>query len=72
MNNIFHTPKPIHTLYDLKGATYSGRYVKRSNFMSNGSTVCGKDLNFQGFTDDDYKPSNKKKKNILYLNIDNG
>jgi 1-phosphatidylinositol-4-phosphate 5-kinase len=22
MNNIFHTPKPIHTLYDLKGATY--------------------------------------------------
>jgi len=54
MNNIFHTPKPIHTLYDLKGATYSGRYVKRCKFenKSNSSVVCGKDLNFQGFIDD--------------------
>ena len=62
MNNIFHTPKPIHTLYDLKGATYSGRYVKRSKFetKSKDSNVCGKDLNFQGFTDDD-KPGNTKK-----------
>ena len=30
MNNIFHTPKPIHTMYDLKGATYHGRYVKKT------------------------------------------
>ena len=62
MNNIFHTPKDIHTLYDLKGATYSGRYVKRSKFstQSKGSKVCGKDLNFQGFTDDD-QPGNEKK-----------
>ena len=62
MNNIFHTPKPIHTLYDLKGATYSGRYVKKTKFefKSKGSLVCGKDLNFQGFTDDD-EPGNKKK-----------
>jgi 1-phosphatidylinositol-4-phosphate 5-kinase len=61
MNNILHTPKPIHTLYDLKGATYSGRYVKRSKFetASKDSKVCGKDLNFQGFTDDN-KSSNKK------------
>ena len=55
MNNIFHTPKPIHTLYDLKGATYSGRYVKKSKFETEGSVVCGKDLNFQGFTDDNKK-----------------
>ena len=61
MNNIFHTPKPIHTLYDLKGATYSGRYVKRSKFEIKGSKVCGKDLNFQGFTDDDIRSSNEKK-----------
>lgn len=62
MNNIFHTPKPIHTLYDLKGATYSGRYVERSEFKtrSKNSTVCGKDLNFQGFTDNN-KSDNKKK-----------
>jgi len=62
MNNIFHTPKPIHTLYDLKGATYSGRYVNRYKFETNskGSNVCGKDLNFQGFTDNG-KPDNKKK-----------
>jgi len=61
MNNILHTPKAIHTLYDLKGATYSGRYVKRSKFetASKDSKVCGKDLNFQGFTDDN-KSSNKK------------
>jgi hypothetical protein len=61
MNNILHTPKPIHTLYDLKGATYSGRYVKRYKFetASKDSKVCGKDLNFQGFTDED-KSSNKK------------
>ena len=62
MNNIFHTPKPIHTLYDLKGATYSGRYVKTSKFETNSKdpTVCRKDLNFQGFTDDD-NPGNEKK-----------
>ena len=61
MNNIFHTPKPIHTLYDLKGATYSGRYVKRCKFdtKSKCSSICGKDLNFQGFTDDN--TGNKKK-----------
>ena len=61
MNNIFHTPKPIHTLYDLKGATYSGRYVKRCKFenKAKGSNVCGKDLNFRGFTDND-KSGNKK------------
>ena len=55
INNILHTPKPIHTLYDLKGATYSGRYVKRSKFetKSKDSKVCGKDLNFQGFIDND-------------------
>ncbi len=62
MNNILHTPKPIHTLYDLKGATYSGRYVKRSKFetKSKDSKVCGKDLNFQGFTDDNIRSSKEK------------
>jgi 1-phosphatidylinositol-4-phosphate 5-kinase len=65
MNNIFHTPKPIHTLYDLKGATYSGRYVKRSKFEIKGSKVCGKDLNFQGFTDDDIRSSNEKKQQSI-------
>jgi 1-phosphatidylinositol-4-phosphate 5-kinase len=66
MNNIFHTPKPIHTLYDLKGATYSGRYVKRSKYETNstGSIVCGKDLNFQGFIDD--KPGKKKEEQPKY------
>ena len=61
MNNIFHTPKPIHTLYDLKGVTYSGRYVEKNKFetKSKGSTVCGKDLNFQGFTDNN-KSGNKR------------
>jgi len=52
MNNIFHTPKPIHKLYDLKGSTYKGRYVSKFETKSNGSKVCGKDLNFIGFTND--------------------
>ena len=62
MNNIFMTPKPIHTMYDLKGATYSGRYVKMSKIIKKshkGDDVVRKDLNFHGFTDD-AKPGSTK------------
>ena len=65
MNNIFQTPKPIHTMYDLKGATYHGRYVKHTKIMAKshmGQDVCRKDLNFQGYTSDK-KPGSKKIKN---------
>lgn len=53
MNNIFFTPKPIHTKYDLKGATYRGRYVKTSKIASkHSSNSVRKDLNWMGYTDD--------------------
>ncbi len=53
MNNIFLTPHPIHTKYDLKGATYSGRYVSTAKIAAGppGKPV-RKDLNWLGFTDD--------------------
>merc|ERR1739841_216069 len=53
MNNIFLTPHPIHTKYDLKGATYSGRYVATASIATEpaGKPV-RKDLNWLGFTDD--------------------
>ena len=53
MNNIFLTPKPIHTKYDLKGATYHGRYVATAKIASkSSSSSVRKDLNWMGFTDD--------------------
>merc|ERR1711871_68869 len=53
MNNIFLTPKPIHTKYDLKGATYHGRYVTTAKIASKtSSSSVRKDLNWLGFTDD--------------------
>ena len=64
MNNIFLTPKPIHTKYDLKGATYSGRYVKMTKITKksqHGQDIVRKDLNFHGYTSDKKPGSNKIK-----------
>ncbi len=56
MNNIFETPKAIHTKYDLKGATYKGRYTPLTKIQAklSGDSI-RKDLNFMGFTEDDDK-----------------
>ena len=51
MNNIFHTPKEIHTKYDLKGATYKGRYTKHEKISSKPSDSVRKDLNLLGYND---------------------
>jgi hypothetical protein len=51
MNNIFHTPKEIHTKYDLKGATYKGRYTKHAKIEKKPSDSVRKDLNLLGFND---------------------
>jgi 1-phosphatidylinositol-4-phosphate 5-kinase len=73
MNNIFHTPKPIHTMYDLKGATYSGRYVSKIKTNAKGSIVCRKDLNFLGFTNqgNDKKTIQAVSKFIQHLKLGN-
>ena len=51
MNNIFHTPKDIHTKYDLKGATYKGRYTPSNKIMKKPSDAVRKDLNLLGYND---------------------
>ena len=51
MNNIFHTPKDIHTKYDLKGATYKGRYTPSHKIMKKPSDAVRKDLNLLGYND---------------------
>ena len=50
MNNIFNTPLDIHTKYDLKGATYKGRYTSHSDIQAKPGTI-RKDLNWLGFDD---------------------
>ena len=50
MNNIFYTPKDIHVKYDIKGATYKGRYTTHEKIRASPGSV-RKDLNFLGFDD---------------------
>eukprot|EP00945_MAST-04E_sp_MAST-4E-sp1_P003030 g3030.t1 len=50
MNNIFNTPKDIHVKYDIKGATYKGRYTSHEKIKKKPGSV-RKDLNFLGFDD---------------------
>ena len=72
MNNIFHTPKDIHTKYDLKGATYKGRYTPSHKIMKKPSDAVRKDLNLLGYNDslEEALPELAQRFTLVYLNAE--